>query len=948
MAARLGPPMTDDAAEVRRPSSFPPGAHHRMSDVAEFLTFWGKARPSGEGTIPSHPVAYHLLDVAATAQAILHARPIAAARIAGLLGLPVPEASRLIVVLAALHDVGKFARAFQAKAPACWPESALGPYREAYEVRQSHTEDGLALWNDRIGPQLADRVWIGSEDALRILAPAVFGHHGRPVSAGAARDPVRVRFRDGLAAAEGCADAVVALLSPNPLTSPVPDEACVRLASWAISGLLTVADWIGSSERWFPYATPEPTDDALHGYWARARAQAERAVREAGLVPSRSAAERSFAEIAQRPDAPTPVQRWAAAVPLPEGPALFVIEDVTGSGKTEAAQMLVHRLMAGARATGAYWAMPTMATANAMYARQAAALGALYVSEAGRPAPSLVLAHGQQRLHEGFRATVLDGANESPERRRYGDGELTSSVACAAFLADDRRAALLADVGAGTIDQAILGALPSRFNTIRLFGLADKVLVVDEAHAYDRYMGVEIMELLRFHAALGGSALILSATLPRDRRRELAQAWLDGVAGGGRASTFGERIALASEAYPLATVVAPAGIAEQPLDAAPWSHRSVGARLVHDTDGALAHVLDAQRRGAAVAWVRNTVDDCLTAAARLREQGIEPLVFHARFAQGDRQAREAEVMRRFGAHGDADARRGSVLVATQVIEQSLDLDFDAMVSDVAPIDLLVQRAGRLWRHKHRTDAGRPDGLTMELVMLAPEPLEEPPADWLGGPFAGTAHVYANAGVVWRTVRALARTGRIATPAGLRALIEEVYDCEGHVPLALLPVTERSEGKQSAHAMAANHGVLKAPDGYHADAVGWVSDMRMPTRLGDARTTVRLARVTEGDLLEPWVTVEGPAWKSWALSEVSVSAYRVPPGSTTDPRFADAVTRLRSGWGRFEQETPVLPLASSAAGAWTGELIAPEGKRRQFGYDATFGLVFGLFGEGQAP
>jgi CRISPR-associated endonuclease/helicase Cas3 len=863
-----------------------------------------------------------------------------------LLGLKEEDARTLIVALAGLHDLGKFAPAFQAKAPQHWPLAALGAFPNAQApVGGRHTEDGFVLWDARLAERFSSRVWTNGEDALRALAPAVFGHHGRPVGSGLARDPLQARFRKGLAAAEQCAETVLSLLLPRPVTSvDQPGDADVELASWLVSGLLTTADWIGSRESWFPYAEPEPADATLKAYLERARALAKVAVRKAGLVPSQAGPERSFAEVARVQSSPTPMQRWASEVALPSGPSLFLIEDVTGSGKTEAAQMLVHRLISGGRASGAYWAMPTMATANAMYARQADAIDALYV-RGGLEKPSLVLAHGQQSLHQAFRDTVL--RDETPTDARpvktasgtdVNEDEPDSTVACAAFLADDRRVALLADVGVGTVDQAILGVLPSRFNTMRLFGLSEKVLIVDEAHAYDAYMGVEIQELLRFHAAFGGSAVILSATLSAKQRHSISEAWADGVAGGGRLVTFGGGLAPVSPDYPLATTVSAAGLHEEKLEAAPWSHRSVGVRLVHDIEGAISHVLDGHSRGGAVAWVRNTVDDCLDAAARLRDRGVDVLVFHARFAQGDRQQREAEVMRLFGRKARAEDRRGRVLIATQVIEQSLDLDFDAMVSDVAPIDLLVQRAGRLWRHTEARGAERPNGLSMELVVLSPVPSEEPPTDWLGGPFAGTAHVYENAGVLWRTVRVLTDVGRIETPGGLRSLIERVYDSED-VPGSLVRPTQGAEGRASAHAATANFGVLKPRDGYHADAVAWVNDIRMPTRLGDLRTTVRLARVGPDGMLEPWVRVSGPAWKSWALSEVSVSAYRVPFGSESEARFAAAVRRLRDGWSRFEQEVPVVVLGEDIAGHWSSTVKLPNGKVRQLGYAPRDGLTF---------
>lgn len=905
---------------------------------ASFLTFWGKARPEHPESPRWHPVAYHLLDVAAVADAVLGCRPQLVARIARLLRVSISEAHALVVSLAGLHDIGKFAPAFQAKAEEHWPAAVLGPYSDAYAVQRRHTEDGFVLWDDLLSDRVADRLWLGGAAALSTLAPAVFGHHGRPVGAGFGARSARDCFRNATIPALACADAVIELLSPGPITAPPPDDDRTRLASWIISGIITIADWVGSREEWFPYRAPAHDDPTLAAYWEQARAQAQRAVQVAGLVPAVAHPLRSFRQIAHVSGEPTPAQVWAANVVLPDGPVLVVIEDVTGSGKTEAAQMLVHRIMAAGRASGVYWAMPTMATANAMYTRQAKSIDALYVADGGA-GPSLVLAHGQQRLHKGFRSTVLGGADEADARMSGGsDDDADSAIACAAFLADDRRAALLADVGAGTVDQAILGVLPSRFNSMRMLGLADKVLVIDEAHAYDAYVSTELQELLRFQAALGGSAVVLSATLSRKQRTAIAQAWVDGIAGGGRQATFGAGIALSSSSYPLATIVAEAGVAEVALQAAPWSTREVPVRLVHDIDGALAHVLDCARRGAAVAWVRNTVDDCLDAAARLREHDIEPLVFHARFAQGDRQEREKEIMARFGPDALTQERRSRVVVATQVIEQSLDLDFDAMVSDVAPIDLLVQRAGRLRRHQARTADGRPNGIPMELVVLAPEPAAEPPAAWLGGIFAGTAHVYRDAGVLWRTVQALASERCIATPNGLRTLIERVYDSE-ELPTSLLAIAQRAKGEERAHAAAANYAVLKAPDGYDATAVAWVSDLRAATRLSENRTTVRLARATADGMLEPWVMADGPAWKSWALSEVSVSSHRVPLGSMPDARYSAAVARLRAGWGRYEQETPVVVLEQHAGDRWSTIVTTPDGKARRIGYTAQDGLSF---------
>ncbi len=903
--------------------------------VPSWLMFWGKAQPDADDVHPrSHPAAYHCLDVAACVDALLEVRPRVLARAAALLGVRDLAAVRqVLVVLAALHDLGKFAPAFQGKAPEHWP-GTLGRHNPDNLVQGRHTDDGYALWQGVLARRVTERLWPSGGPVLRVLAAAVFGHHGEPVG-GARVRPAEQRFGRALDDALACADALLTLLSPTPVREAAPDVDGARLASWWVAGLMTTADWVGSGQRWFRYTAPRADDPTLAAYWSQAKDVARSAVRAAGLVAPPPAPLRTFSELMGAEWSPSPAQAWAARVELPAGPALFVLEDVTGAGKTEAAHMLVHRLVEGGRAAGAYWALPTQATANAMYARQEAVFRRLFADGAD-PAPALVLAHGQQRFHAGFRATVLDGAADlgalgaRAGADRAGDGPGTAT--CAAFLADDRRAALLADVGAGTVDQALLGVLNSRFNAVRLFAMSDRVLVVDEAHAYDAYMAVEVEELLRFQAALGGSAVVLSATLSHRQRERMARAWADGLRFGGQPAPDDGGPLVRSDAYPLATVVAGSGVPEEAVEAAPWSRRTVTVRFVAAVEDACAHVARSARVGGAAAWVRNTVDDCLAGAEMLRAAGFEPIVFHARFAQADRQTREREVMALFGKGADPAARAGRVLVATQVVEQSLDLDFDAMVSDLAPVDLLVQRAGRLWRHAR----SRPAGCACELVVLAPPPSEDPPKDWLGGPFRGTKHVYAHAGVLWRTVRALNAVKAIATPDGLRGLVEAVYGSDD-VPAALLPAAQRAEGKQLGDAAAATYATLKVPVGYDASQSAWLSDLRVPTRLGDEQTAVRLARV-QGGRLVPWAESDAP-WKAWALSEVRVRRTRIPPDVAVLPEFTGAAEAVRATWGRFERELPVLPLVERGAGMWEGELVRPDGKPAQVRYSTALGLAF---------
>lgn len=918
-------------------------AHSDEADPLSYvLSFWGKARQTPrEGYAEYHPIVFHLLDVAACLKRILEVRPITLARGARLLGIPAPATLQFLVTFAALHDIGKFGIGFQAKRPDLWPKM-LGDFNGA--AKSFHTSDGYLLWDQVLARDVIPRLWPESGEVLHDIAPAIFGHHGRPVAC--PESVVRRAFGvQSIVAAQACTSALLNLLQTSPV-SAVADSQLVRsrVASWWVAGLMTLADWIGSNDEIFTYQLPNPNIGLaanLQDYWQIAQERAVIAVRNAGLVPPRSASLRSFTDLTKI-DEPTPAQRWASTVNIPSGPVLFILEDVTGSGKTEAAQMLVHRLMESEHASGAYWAMPTQATANAMYERQGDAIANLF-DENTEARPSLALAHGQARLHHGFRASVLGGANIAnlTDGLESSDTELPSGAACAAFLANDRRTSLLADIGAGTIDQAVLGVLPSRFNTLRLFAISEKVLVIDEAHAYDAYVTKELETLLKFHAALGGSAIVLSATLSAGQRAKIVNAWVD--------NSVDDVERPSSAAYPLATVVSgvTGTVEETPIDAAPRSYRKVAVRFVHTEEEVIEEVLHGERVGATVAWVRNSVGDCIRAAKLLRARGLDPIVFHARFAQCDRQAREREILDLFGKNRNGtDPRR--VVVATQVIEQSLDISFDMMFSDVAPVDLLIQRAGRLQRHpelKWRI----PLGLELELVILAPPMELDPPVDWLKALLPATAYVYNNTGVIWRTVRALSGAEYIETPgeigcaASVRRLVEDVYGNDD-VPTNLMAATDNADGKDKAARATATYGTLVLNDGYNAYAKGWVNDIHVPTRLGKEQTVVRLARVIPGGGLAPWADgdPEGdPQWKQWALSEVRVPALYIPSDAEADSSFSIAIAGVRKEWGRYEQDIPVLPMIADEGSVWEGSLTTKKRDRTiQVAYSRSDGLSVG--------
>lgn len=877
-----------------------------MSNASWIQNYWGKARPSDNVSSVSprwHPLAWHMLDVAATMEAILEARPVAARRLAALLQLSIADAIRLMVWLAAIHDIGKFARAFQCKVPEFFHEAELTSSIPRFD-NTHHDGDGLLFFVAKGQNQdWVRRIWMDIDGfELLALINASVSHHGEPARHNQ-NQSLSNTFGSALEDVYTCLHALTELLLPEPISSQ--SLGTIVSATNLIAGLVTAADWLGSSQRWFPYEVPHYDYAA---YWQQARVKARGAVQGAGYAAAKSIGLTDFASLTGKSDPPTPLQAWALDTPLPDGPALFILEDVTGAGKTEAAQILVHRLLADGRASGAYWAMPTMATANAMYSRQAALLRRLFQND---PKPSLALGHGQAALHDEFQTSLKEvGKDEKTLGNAHSD--VTATAACHAFLGADRRLSLMADVGAGTIDQAVLSVLPSRFNTVRLAGLVEKVLVVDEAHAYDSYVETELMRLLDFQARLGGSAIILSATLTSAQRNKLMSTWQT-AAIGKRKSFQEEQVA----SYPLATSVGLGVRSSVPIAPAQWSPRTTRVKRVASLDAVLDHLHVTLDAGGCAAWVRNTPDDVLEAAALAKSRGFKPIVFHARFAQADRQAIEQEVMGSFGPGSTPADRRGKLVIATQVIEQSLDLDFDTMASDLAPIDLLLQRAGRMRRHAKRDARGeRPVGAGDTMIVLSPPPIEDAQKDWISSALQGTSFVYRNHASLWRTAREIETRGELRVPDDVRDLVEAVHGQED-CPTALHASQLDSEAEGYKKQDLAKNLLLKCEEGYTSNQI-WESEAKIATRDSDPQLVIRLAKRDAFGQIIPWADVGNrPDWQAWALSEVRVGKRLVPLDATTLSAHDEDLAPIREKWGRFERDTVVCVLEEETMGIWRG-------------------------------
>lgn len=728
--------------------------------LALLARYWGKADPAAAPSqLTHHTVLGHSLDVAACAFVLVDRHPAVRRQFARVSEVPGDAVALTVASVCALHDIGKLDTRFQRKAPAVAdrlrPESHEAPavaYDHGTEGFRQIEGDGeaLELLHRHLGP--------GTLPLFR----AVSGHHGvLPWSDDP--DGSRTRLRPALRAEDALAQrtfigTVLRFFSARggvlPWPAPVDGPVVERLA-----GLCAIADWVGSDVAHFPYQ-PAPVD--LGEYWTKAVDRALVACEGNGLIRL-TASGCTFTDLFPG-KTPRDVQILTESF-RPDGPALVMVEAEMGKGKTEAALALAARYLRSGLVDGITIALPTMATSNAMLGRVEDCAGRLFVGGEVQLALAHSRAHRQPRFIALTKRGLVPRDADAPE----------ASVACARWLLGRKRV-LLAQVGVGTIDQALQAAIVVRHQFVRMFGLSRNVVVIDEVHAYDAYMEVLLERLLAWLGALQVPVILLSATLPSERRHALARAWR-GDPGGDGEGVESHASALGAP-YPLVTVTTGAGTRTLTAEAA-TSSRPLDVECIaavaddrrHEDDVA-ARLISAAKAGARVVWIRNTVREAQSAfrAVRALAGDVDHSLFHARFRGCDRDVIESAVLEEFGGTAPSGGR---ILIATQVVEQSLDLDFDEMHTDLAPIDLLLQRAGRLHRHARQ----RPRGFE-EPRLVVHVPSAE---DVRGLRFGPSQYVY-DLGTLWIAFRLLSSRTVILLPGDIRPLVEASYHPESRAEL----------------------------------------------------------------------------------------------------------------------------------------------------------------------
>ena len=813
--------------------------------------FWAKAKPYRQrGPEEIHLLEHHLADIGACFEALL-AQPTIRQRLAssgGLDSLNDATAARL-ALFAALHDIGKVNIGFQTRV---WEDADFpagrrrpgrsGHYNELVPVLMG--EDGatadwffenLSWWHD------ATNSWddCGGETVCALFVTAL-SHHGQPLQLeGHLHSNSALWSRYGnLVPAEGVRriGEMARRWFPDAFADGAPPLPSASEFQHIFLGLCTLADWIGSNEEWFPFCG-EPRDD----YMEEARERARQAVKAVGLdlleQRNQFLLTPEFASLFPHIDGPpNAIQRAATKIPLNE--RLVIIESETGSGKTEAALWRFARMYETGLVDGLYFALPTRAAATQLHDRVTRFVERMF-PEGHRPetvlaVPGYVKAGDIAGHHlQNYEVWWDDHPDDATRSRRWA--------------AESAKRYLAAQIAVGTVDQAMMAALKVKHAHMRAACLSRNLLVVDEVHASDTYMRRILKGLLDAHLDVGGYALLMSATLGSAARRQ----WLStGRININDAPPLDEAV---NSPYPAVST----RVADGESIAAAGENRqektiSISAEpLIHDFGRAAGLALQAARAGAKTLVIRNTVSHTIATQYALEQAtgNDSHLLFsvngtatlhHSRFASDDRRLLDAEVERRLGKDR---APGGIVVVGTQTLEQSLDIDADLLITDLCPVDVLLQRIGRLHRHQRNT---RPAGYeSPACVVLTPDSPDLSSLLQRSGPnrtgLGPHGFVYQDLRVLEATRRLITQLPQWSIPRMNRELVEQATHPDKLKDIVLemgdgwLVHANNVMGGQLGDGLTAANAVIRRDKSFFTDnrEVLFGSDEeRIRTRLGD--------------------------------------------------------------------------------------------------------------------
>ena len=838
-----------------------------------------------------HPLVDHMLDVAATFEALCSCKAIRRAlECAAKRTLNTCDIARLSG-LAFLHDLGKANAGFQAKrwlhterprwicktGHSCeWLLAGHGIEAIAL-IDAAHTSDEALELLLRL-PVEAMAEW-GNDETLNNLLRASIAHHGRPLSQAPDWFNARTHWHihgdyDPGAQLDRITVTLLKFVPEAFRASGSELPASPRFAH-VFAGLVQLADWLGSDTLYFPYSGPG--EDRLQ----TSRMLARKAVIALGLDAEDTRRRLlkltpNFAAVFGG-NAPYPTQAAMADDAL--GPVV-VLEAETGSGKTEAALWRFLALFKQGKVDSLYFALPTRVAASQAYRRVCESIARAWPEGA----PVVV------RALSGYAAADGETFRPLPDFKVLWSDEPSDAEAGRRWAAENAKRYLAAPIAVGTVDQALLGSLLVKHAHLRHALAARSLLVIDEVHASDAYMSVLIEHLIAEQTSLGGHALLLSATL--------------GVAARNRYLSAGQRKPLRIPPLPEATALPYPAISD--LNGL---HETSGALrnkrvtwccvdAIDDPQRVASAALEAATHGARVLVIRNTVPAAVATLAVLEattpnkdwlfSAGDAITLHHSRFSREDRPLLDAAVEAQLGKQRPAGP---IIVVGTQTLEQSLDLDADFLITDLCPMDVLLQRIGRLHRHARSAEERPTAYREAQVCVLTPSsgdlaPNLTRPRNGLGR-FRDGGGVYADVRILEATRRLIEAGPKICIPADNRRLVESATHPEALQAIEALGDAwaihaQQIEGDTGARRTSAKLGLLPLDTAF--SELAFPDDVKLATRLGAADRVVEF----EPPLPGPFGT---------AVRELPIRHHLLPQGLAPDDLPNSICTE--SGGFRFQ-------------------------------------------------
>lgn len=771
--------------------------------------YWGKTEKS-----EWHPLPYHCLDVVAVAdQWWKNSTPIRCS-FSQETGLSEEQAYAWVMFFIGLHDFGKFDVRFQMKVINLANEHYNFDLFKIGSKDYYHGEEGykwLVYESDNLfkGTIFKKQKWIQN------WFSAVAGHHGSIPTNSEPNPPPFVE--DFILKQDYCARQIWIQELNNIFLQPVDinfNDIPTKNPPILLAGFCSVCDWLGSNIDYFKF---EQNKFSFKDYFDIRKEIAFNILKDFGLlshIHTVGGMEALYPEYS-----PQNVQTLIDKLSIDQ--SLIIIEANTGSGKTEAALSYASKLLAVGLADSIVFALPTQATANAMLNRLEEVASKIFGIR-----DNIILAHGKRDSNEHFKKMISRYKHKSNIQN-----DLEAGLQCSEWLSSSRKRVFLGQIAVTTVDQVMLSAIkPLRHYFVRSFGIGKSVLIIDEIHAYDAYMYEILKVVIKQQKQAGGSAILLSATLPAYQKESLCEAW--GL----------DTINVVHNEYPLIIQATDKVIHNFTVDNRDYvQEKTVEIELWKNSDFSikeeqLEKIIKAAEEGAKVGIVCNLVDDAQKYAHILSKMTKLPVdIFHSRYRYCDRMDKEKVVLHNYD---KKSLNKGRILVGTQVIEQSLDIDFDWLISFICPVDLLFQRMGRLHRHfKHRPNSFINPRCTIVVPNINDVELAENSKEIYG------LHnfIYENTRVLWRTQYLLEQNNIINFPQAYRNWIERVYDRDiwRNEPKALTELYEEYQNKQWASKWLSKS--LTQADTNFIDSEGNVNSL---TREGTMNISVIL--VTEED------------------------------------------------------------------------------------------------------